>query len=179
MEEYSSDTCGARKLKKNVGESTPDHTPAHGLGESILPSHLFCSVNQGSRALMHTSQCWHHIPLVPHSFQYCSKTNSSQIYIFPCIRPLGSLAHAPEPPSHLKEEAGIIRVGSSDVISAPWFRWPSICTIWMSCVNLGMSYGLRQASFHLAVSGTAVPGAEPCLCVSRCLLPGQWGWIEN
>lgn len=75
---------------KNVGESTSDDTPAQGFGKSILPSHLFCSVNQGSRALMHTSQCWHYIPLVLHSFQYCSKDNSFQTYIPPCIHQLGS-----------------------------------------------------------------------------------------
>lgn len=30
---------------------------------------------------------------------------------------------------------------------------------------------VREASFHLAISGTAVPGAEPCLRVAE---PAAW-----
>lgn len=134
-----------------------------GVWESIPSSHLFYLVKQVSRTWKHTLHILHHIPLVQHVFQYCIKAN--------CFPDIYSSMHAstrfskpmPKSAPDLKEGVGLIRIGPLDVISAPWLCWPSICTLRMSCANLGVSYRVRQASFYLALSRTAVPGAEPCL----------------
>lgn len=123
------------------------------------PLPLSHSVQQVCKMLMHTSEFWHHIHLVQHVFQHCSKANSSR-HIFPW-----AFIQLHSHPPHGGSSNNQCRVSGLFLCSlAPLAFY---LTVGMSCADLEMPYQVWQAAFHLALSRTAVLGAEPCLPIRK------------